>query len=182
MIFSQTAAAFPALISNKAPEVTAEEIGEFSDDDGADAISITSTLSKLKTIAIYFCSAGTIAEKLAKRLHKRLEVQTKVSLNVALHHRVECLNNLKATDLTADKIFLLVVSFTGKCEVPPNGSAFLRVTRLSSIEGMSFAVFGNGDSRYSATYNGAAKTIHQHMRKLGGRPLIRKVFPWRYRG
>ena len=41
---------------------------------------------------------------------------------------------------------------------------------------MSFAVFGNGDTRYSATYNGAARTIHQHMQKLGGRPLIRKVF------
>ena len=176
MTFSQTAAAFPALISKKAPEVTVEEIGEFSDVDGADAISITSTLSELKTIAICFCSAGTIAEKLAKRLHKLLEVQTKVSLNVALHPRVECLNNLNATDLTADKIFLLVVSSTGKGEVPPNGSAFLRVMRLSSVEVMSFTVFGNGDSRYSTTYNGAAKIIHQHMQKLGGRPLIRKVF------
>ena len=78
--------------------------------------------------------------------------------------------------MTADKIFLLVVSSTGKGEVPPNGSAFLRVTRLSSIEGMSFSVFGNGDSRYSATYNGAAKAVHQHMQNLGGRPLIRKVF------
>ncbi len=137
---------------------------------------MTSTLSEQKTIAIYFCSAGTIAEKLAKRLHKRIEALIKVSWNVALQPRVECLNKLKATDMTADKIFLLVVSSTGKGEVPPNGSAFLRVTRLSSIEGMSFSVFGNGDSRYSATYNGAAKAVHQHMQNLGGRPLIRKVF------
>ena len=78
--------------------------------------------------------------------------------------------------MTADKIFLLVVSSTGKGEIPPNGSAFLRVTRLSSIEGMSFSVFGNGDSRYSTTYNGAAKAVHQHMQDLGGHPLIRKVF------
>lgn len=179
MTFSQTAAAFPAFIAKKAPEVTVEETHDFSDDDGAEANSITSgtsTLSELKTIAIYFCSAGTIAEKLAKRLHKRLQVQTRVSLNVALHPRVECLNNLKVTDLTADKIFLFIVSSTGKGEVPPNGSAFLRITRLSSIEGMSFAVFGNGDSRYSSTYNGAAKTIHEHMQILGGHPLIRKVF------
>lgn len=36
--FSQTAAAFPALTSKKAPEVAVEEIGEFSDDDATDAI------------------------------------------------------------------------------------------------------------------------------------------------
>ena len=157
------------------PEVTITEIEDYSDDD-SDTISLTSTLSEQKTIAIYFCSAGTIAEKLAKRLYKRIETLVKVSLNVALQPRVECLNKLKATDMTADKIFLLVVSSTGKGEIPPNGSAFLRVTRLSSIEGMSFSVFGNGDSRYPATYNGAAKTVHQHMQNLGGRPLIRKVF------
>ncbi|KAK0509489.1 hypothetical protein JMJ35_007883 [Cladonia borealis] len=175
MTFSQTAAAFPRLVEKKMAEVPVTEIEDSSDDD-SDAISLTSTLSEQKTIAIYFCSAGTIAEKLAKRLHKRIEALVKVSLNVALQPRVECLNKLKATDMTADKIFLLVVSSTGKGEVPPNGSGFLRVTRLSSIEGMSFSVFGNGDSRYSATYNGAAKAVHQHMQDLGGRPLIRKVF------
>ena len=175
MTFSQTAAAFPRLVDKKMAEVNVTELEDFSDDD-SEAISSTSTLSEQKTIAIYFCSAGTIAEKLAKRLHKRIEALVKVSLNVSLQPRVECLNKLKATDMTADKVFLLVVSSTGKGEVPPNGSAFLRVTRLSSIEGMSFSVFGNGDSRYSATYNGAAKAVHQHMQNLGGRPLIRKAF------
>ena len=38
MTISQTAAAFPALTSKKAPEVIVEEIGEFSDDDATDAI------------------------------------------------------------------------------------------------------------------------------------------------
>ena len=175
MTFSQTAAAFPRLVEKKMAEVTVTEIEDLSDDD-SDAVSLTSTLYEQKIIAIYFCSAGTIAEKLAKRLHKRIEALVKVSLNVALQPRVECLNKLKATDMTADKIFLFVVSSTGKGEVTPNGSAFLRVTRLSSIEGMSFSVFWNGDSRYSATYNGAAKVVHQHMQNLGGRPLIRKVF------
>ena len=175
MTFPQTAAAFPHLVENKMPEVTVTEIEDYSDDD-SDTVSLTSTLSEQKTIAIYFCSAGTIAEKLAKRLHKRIEALVKVSLNVGLQPHVECLNKLKATDMTADKIFLLVVSSTGKGEIPPNGSAFLRVTRLSSIEGMSFSVFGNGDSRYSTTYNGAAKAVHQHMQDLGGHPLIRKVF------
>ena len=175
MTSSQTAAAFPRLVENKMPEVTVTEIEDYSDDD-LDTISLTSTLSEQKTIAIYFCSAGTIVEKLAKRLHKRIEALVKVSLNMGLQPHVECLNKLKATDMTADKIFLLGVSSTGKGEIPPNGSAFLRVTRLSSIEGMSFSVFGNGDSRYSATYNGAAKAVHQHMQDLGGRPLIRKVF------
>ena len=175
MTFSQVMAAFPCLVEKKMSEVTVTEIEDYSDDD-SDAISLTSTISEQKNIAIYFCSAGTIAEKLAKRLHKRIEALVKVSLNVRLQPHVECLNKLKATDMTADKIFLLVVSSRGKGEIPPNGSEFLRVTRPSSIEGMSFSVFGNGDSRYSATYNGAAKAVHQHMQDLGGRPLIRKVF------
>ena len=175
MTFSQTEAAFPRLVDRKMAEITVTEIEDSSDDD-SDAISLKSTLSEQKTIAIYFCSAGTITEKLAKRLHKRIEALVKVSLNVALQPRVECLNKLNGTDMTADKISLLVVSSTDKGEVPPNGSGFLRLTRLSSIEGMSFSVFGNGDSRYSATYNGAAKAVHQHMQNLGGRPLIRKVF------
>ena len=85
MTFSQTAAAFPRLVEKKMPEVTVTESGDYSDDD-SDTISLTSTLSEQKTIAIYFCSAGTIAEKLAKRLHKRIEALVKVSLNVALIH------------------------------------------------------------------------------------------------
>ena len=175
MTFSQTAAAFPRLVEKKMPEVTVTEIVDYSDDD-SDTISLTCTLSEQKTIAIYFCSAGTIAEKLAKRLHKRIEALVKVLLNVGLQPHVECLNKSKSTDMTADKIFLLVIISTGKGEIPPNESAFLRLTRLSSIEGMSFSVFGNGDSPYSATYNGAAKAVHQQMQDLGGRPLIRKVF------
>ena len=174
MTFSQMEAAFPRLINREMAEVTVEEIEDSSDDD-SDAISLTSTLFEQKTIAIYFCSTGTIAEKLAKKVHKRIEALVKVSLNVALQPRVECLNKLKATDMTADKIFLLVVSSIGEGEVPPNGSGFLRVTRLSSIEGMSFSVSGNRDSRYSATYNGVAKAVHQHMQHLGGRSLIRKI-------
>ena len=78
--------------------------------------------------------------------------------------------------MTADKIFLLVVSSTGKGVIPPNGSAFLRVTRPSSIEGMNSSVFGNGDSRYSATYNGVVKAVYQHIQDLGGSPLIPRVF------
>ena len=53
MTFSQTAAAFPRLVEKKMAEVTVTEIEDSSDDD-SDAISLTSTLSEQKTIAIYF--------------------------------------------------------------------------------------------------------------------------------
>lgn len=154
------------------------EEAEILRSDDEDSVSLTSTLSELKTIAIYFCSAGTIAEKLAKRLHKRIDKLTKVSLNVALSPSVECLNDLQLADMIADKIFLLVVSSSGKGEVPANGSSFIQRTSPSTkiMAGTTFAVFGNGDSRYSATYNGAAETIYRHLQKLGGLALIRGVF------
>ena len=57
MTFSQTAAAFPRLVEKKMAEFTDTEIEDLSDDD-SDAVSLISTLSEQKTIAIYFCSAG----------------------------------------------------------------------------------------------------------------------------
>lgn len=137
--------------------------------------SSSSTLIEAKTIAIYYCSAGTVAEKLAKKIYKLVE-SVKKTMDVSLHPRVEGLDHLKADDITPDKILLFIVSSVGKGEVPANGSAFLRLKAQASFQGVSFAVFGNGDSRYSSTYNGAANIIDTHMQSLGGRSMLEKVF------
>ena len=129
-----------------------------------------------RVIEVYFCSAGTTAEKLAKRLVKRIGMVTKNCPNLILRPWAESLDKLEARDITADKIFLLIVSTTGKGDIPANGSNILRINRSTNTVGMSFAIFGNGDSRYSLTYNGAAQKVHEHMRDLGGRPLFGRVF------
>ena len=199
MTLRQSVASLPELFGKK-PEVTPEEADEYEDADTTCSISplsnslvswpsssqtspsrspvsrsSTSTLTEQKSIAIYFCSAGTVAEKLARRLYKTIE-SLKDAMNVALHPSVQSLDYLNSENITQDKILLMFVSSTGKGEVPANGAAFLRLKAPTSFEGVSFAVFGNGDSRYSATYNGAAKLIDEHMLMLGGRSMIGKVF------
>ena len=131
-----------------------------------------------KTVAIYFCSAGTIAEKLAKKLHKWMIPFVENLPHVSCKAVVEPLNSLKVSDLTPDKIFLLVVSSTGHGDIPANGLAFeemchhLQAQNVSaSPEPFKFAVFGNGDSRYSSTYNEAAYIINGLMKQVGGLPL-----------
>ena len=132
-----------------------------------------------KTVAIYFCSAGTIAEKLAHKIHKWMIPFVENLSHVSCKAVVEPLDSLKVSDLTPDKIFLLVVSSTGHGDIPANGVAFekmchhLQAQNLSAFtESFKFAVFGNGDSRYTSTYNEAAYIINGLMKQVGGLPLV----------
>ena len=135
-----------------------------------------------KTVAIYFCSAGTIAEKLANKLHKWMIPFADNLSHVSCNAGVEPLNSLKVSDLTPDKIFLLVVSSTGHGDIPANGLAFeamchhVQAQDLSASTGFKFAVFGNGDSRYSSTYNEAAYIINGLMKQVGGLPLTSGIW------
>ena len=134
-------------------------------------------------ISIFFCSAGTIAEKLAHKLHRWLKSLVKDSSNLRLCSRPKPLNSLSASDLTTESILLLIVSSTGQGEIPPNGLGFPKLCEnisskqlMDRTQGFRFAVFGNGDSRYSATYNGAANKINDQLIQIGGCPLIAGVF------
>ena len=131
-----------------------------------------------KSVQIYFCSSGTVAEKLAKKLLQWMKALTKKSSTTSLKLCVEPLNRLRECDLASDNVILMVVSSTGQGEVPTNGSGFVQsfkgLTLGSSTlpeRKFNFAVFGNGDSRYSNTFNGAAVKICDLMKQLGGRPL-----------
>lgn len=136
-----------------------------------------------QSILIFFCSAGTIAEKLANKLHKWLSSLVKDCSYLRLCSRSEPLNSLSASDLTADNILLLVVSSTGKGEIPSNGLGLPELCEnilsrrlMDRTQGFRFDIFGNGDSRYSATYNGAAIKINDHLTQVGGYPLAAGVF------
>ena len=136
-----------------------------------------------RRISIFFCSAGTVAEKLANKLHGWLKSLVKDSSDLRLCSRSEPLSKVNASNLTTDNILLLVVSSTGQGEIPSNGLSLLKVCadilsrRLANQNhDFRFAVFGNGDSRYSATYNGAAMKINDHLTQAGGYPLAAGVF------
>ena len=131
-----------------------------------------------KTVAIFFCSAGTTAEKLANKLQKWMITFLENLSHVSCKAAVEPLDSLKVSDLTPDKIFLLVVSSTGHGDIPANGLAFEKMchrlqaqNQSASTEGFKFAIFGNGDSRYASTYNEAACVINGLMKQVGGLPL-----------
>ena len=184
----------------KQPEVTIQDIKESSSEASSiktssseesssetslseacssEAPSMTESYQKAigpETIMIYYCSAGTTAEKLAKRLLKRAKTFVDTNPNLTVRDSLEPLDNLKATEMTANKIFLFIVSSTGKGDVPDNGSAFLRIAKSSDMAGMRFSVFGNGDSRYSLTYNGAALKVYNIMQDLGGVPILCRIF------
>lgn len=144
---------------------------------------VQSPMNGNRCIEIFFCSAGTIAEKLANKLHRWSKSLVKDSSGLRLCSRSEPLNSLSASDLAAGSILLLVVSSTGQGEIPSNGLGFPKVCEdilsrqiIDRAQGFRFAVFGNGDSRYSATYNGAAVKINELLTQVGGCPLIARVF------
>ncbi len=136
-----------------------------------------------RSVSIFFCSAGTIAEKLANKLHGWMASLIKDSPDLQLSSRAEPLNRLNASNLTADNILLLVVSTTGQGEIPSNGLGLPKLCEglmsrrlMGCTQGFRFAVFGNGDSRYSATYNRAATKINDHLTQVGGSPLTTGIF------
>ncbi len=137
-----------------------------------------------RSIAIYFSSAGTVGEKLAAKLHKWTKALLKNMSETSLAPHVGPLNNLKISNLTSNNTILLVVSSTGQGEIPPNGfNAFAEISKETSSEqsrngmkGFRYAIFGNGDSRYSNTFNGAAAKFNDSLRKIGGKPLAGGLF------
>ncbi|KAL8677710.1 MAG: hypothetical protein Q9186_005894 [Xanthomendoza sp. 1 TL-2023] len=141
------------------------------------------TISSALSVAVYFCSAGTFAEKVAMKLHDRVRDLSRSVSYLSVCPTVTSLDQLETLALRPGSIVLLVVSSTGQGEVPANGRRFIRMCdemagSRSNIPTTSFryAVYGNGDSRYAATYNGAATSIEQSLRRIGGLALAGGLF------
>ncbi|KAI4113205.1 MAG: hypothetical protein LQ338_008216 [Usnochroma carphineum] len=126
-------------------------------------------------VSVYYCSAGTFAEKVAAKLHIRLRDLAKSIPTVSVSSGIQPLNQLQPSAMTPKEVVLAVVSSTGQGEVPANGIQFIRFCdempgndSETPQTGFSYAIYGNGDSRYSTTYNGAAEIVEQKFRQLGG--------------
>ncbi|KAL8684985.1 MAG: hypothetical protein Q9218_008039 [Villophora microphyllina] len=131
------------------------------------------------SVSIYFCSAGTFAEKVALKLHLRLKDLCKIIPSLSVSSSVNCLNHLQLSSINPGDIVLVVASSTGQGEVPANGTHFISVCDENAEKHLAqprrsfrYAVYGNGDSRYAATYNGAALLVDRKLCQLGGLPFI----------
>ncbi|KAL8658079.1 MAG: hypothetical protein Q9226_001283, partial [Calogaya cf. arnoldii] len=129
-------------------------------------------------VAVFFCSAGTFAEKVALKLKGRLIDLAQGCANLSVYPTIEPLDQLQASSIRQGSVILLVVSSTGQGEVPANGNRFIAMCdslvgqRLTTpCTSFRYAIYGNGDSRYAATYNGAATTVDQRLRQIGGLAL-----------
>ena len=74
-------------------------------------------------------------------------------------------------------ILLLIISSTGQGAIPENGKQFMESLQDTVPErDFRYAIYGNGDSRYSGTFNSAAKQIHLQLQQVGGIPLAENFF------
>ncbi|KAL8865428.1 MAG: hypothetical protein Q9174_006891, partial [Haloplaca sp. 1 TL-2023] len=131
------------------------------------------------SISVYFCSAGTLAEKIATKLQERLRTLTQTSRNISLGPQIEPLNNFQRSKIKPDSLILVVVSSTGQGDIPVNGAQFVEACDAKlgghaarNHPSFRYAVYGNGDSRYPATFNGAASVVEGSLGKAGGLPFI----------
>ncbi|KAI4245649.1 MAG: hypothetical protein L6R42_010149 [Xanthoria sp. 1 TBL-2021] len=158
----------PQTISASQTQASSVEPPTFHDRQSSSPLSVT----------VFFCSAGTFAEKVAVKLTDRLRDLAHGCMNLSVCPTNEPLNQLQTSAIRPGSIVLLVVSSTGQGEVPANGVRFTAMCdreagkRLTSPQrSFRYAIYGNGDSRYAATYNGAAHIINQRLRQIGGLTL-----------
>ena len=121
---------------------------------------VTSLHTNARPVRIYYCSAGTTAGKLARRAEDRLRhlvTQTR-KFCVAT---TQPLNRLSPRSLQASDIVLIIASSSGHGDIPVKGQDFVRAIRDHDTQSETeWAIFGNGDSTYVDSYNGAAKKLH----------------------
>lgn len=129
-----------------------------------------------EVVKIYFCSEGSTAEKLAKRLSKLMDDLISVSSFLNFNGSIQVLNQLRPCDLSSSSIILIIISSTGEGDIPDNGQSVLQLTLSPEMKGAHFAIFGNGDTRYSGTYNGAASKVQKKLEDLGCSSILSTYF------
>ncbi len=129
------------------------------------------------TVRIHYCSSGITAAKLASKLHSRLVLHAK---NTSSDYRIipaQTLNELNLSTVRAEDVLLLIVSSTGRGEIPLNGVKFVVQCQESGTATKArLALFGNGDSSYGDTFNAAASIIAESVTAIGARPVAGGLF------
>ena len=130
-----------------------------------------------EVIKLYFCSSGTTAETLAKRLSKQIDQLIRGSSFFIFDGLIQALNQLRPCDLSTNNIILILISSTGRGDIPDNGQSVLELTLSPEMKGTRFAIFGNGNTRYSGTFNGAAKKVQKKLEDLSCNSILSTFYP-----
>ncbi|RCI09068.1 hypothetical protein L249_5101 [Ophiocordyceps polyrhachis-furcata BCC 54312] len=119
-------------------------------------------------IRVFYCSSGTTAQRLAVKLEQRLRlIADRVIASAAP------LRELEVDSLSDGDVIFIVASCAGRGDVPTNGQALLQRCNnnnnnaQSKLAGVSFCIFGNGNSSYGSNFNGAAAKLEAGLKKMG---------------
>lgn len=116
---------------------------------------------KAKTrILIHYCSSGTLAMKLATAVHGALHKQYCRNREIRKIVKPRPLDSLELSTLSSDDIVIVIASSNGRGNVPLNGQRTTERLRSSHLAKARFVIFGNGDSSYRHTFNGAARHLY----------------------
>lgn len=130
-------------------------------------------LEKSRSIRIHYCSSGTTAHKLAQRLHRYVSNICEQSAPDIEAPPIDTLNALDLNEVRKNDVILVIASSCGRGDVPYNGQAFMKRSEARRImEGVEFAIYGNGSSSYRTSFNGAARSLESVLREGGGHPVL----------
>ena len=130
-------------------------------------------------INIFYCTTGASAAKMASRLRENMLKVVGAQNTSSVVKKERTLNELDLTTMREGDVVLIVASSAGDGEVPLNGKRFLtRHDKPGDAKcGARFSCFGNGDTSYADTYNGAARTLDQIMTNHGCTSMLGAIFP-----
>ncbi|KAI9686081.1 MAG: hypothetical protein M1822_004064 [Bathelium mastoideum] len=120
---------------------------------------------------IHYCSTGTIAAKLADAVHDILQSHCSRMGYDSKILRPRSLDDLVLSDLSPDDVLIVIASSTGRGDIPPNGQQLQKRLEGTQLPATRFVVFGNGDSSYGESFNGAAHTLFNRLKDAGLYPL-----------
>ncbi|KAL9090490.1 MAG: hypothetical protein Q9165_005251 [Trypethelium subeluteriae] len=122
-------------------------------------------------VMVYYCSAGTTAVKLAGAVHQSLQNHSRQYQQGFQVLEPRPLDSTDLSKLSRDDVVILVASSTGRGDVPLNGQRTVERLERAHLPEARFAIFGNGDSSYFGTFNGAARIIFRIFKNAGLRQL-----------
>ncbi|RDA93676.1 hypothetical protein CP533_4907 [Ophiocordyceps camponoti-saundersi (nom. inval.)] len=121
-------------------------------------------------IRVFYCSSGTTAQRLAVKLEQRLHLIMGRSPDLLPIASAAPLRELELDSLSDEDVIFIVASCAGRGDVPSNGQALLqRCNSKTKMEarGVSFCIFGNGNSSYGPNFNGAAAKLEAGLKRAG---------------
>ncbi|KAL9073915.1 MAG: hypothetical protein Q9157_004561 [Trypethelium eluteriae] len=122
-------------------------------------------------VMVCYCSAGTTAAKLAGAVHGSLQkhpYQHQQDFQVLESRPLDSINWSK---LSQNDVVILIASSTGRGDIPLNGQRTAERLEKARLPEARFAIFGNGDSSYFGTFNGAARILFKLFKNAGLRQL-----------